>query len=479
MLVLGIHADVWLGLFATSQWVIRAGALLVVPFRRSPEAAKGWLLLFMVAPWPATLVYAVIGRARHPKWRRERVAKLPTVVWEALIDAREALAATVAEPPAQLAPIAALGHAIGRMPVLGANQIELEPVYEEVIAKLAADIDGARDHVHLMFYIFADDHTGDAILSALERAVVRGVTCRLMIDAFGSGASRRAIAKRLAGSGIDLRIILPVRFWGKVSRADMRNHRKIAVIDGRTGWMGSQNIVDAGGEAGTPNRELMVRVTGPIVAELQIVFIGDWFLETETALRDDSLFPSPSTEGGSTAQAVASGPDYPCARIDMLFVALIEAARQRVVLTTPYFIPSEPLLFALRSAGLRGIDVTLIVSAASDSRFIDLAQSSYFEELLEAGITIALCETNFLHAKHVSVDDDIAVIGSSNMDMRSFELNSETTLICYDRAVVEQLRRLEQGYRTGGRVLDRESWGTRGLTNKIAGNLARLVSPLL
>lgn len=478
-MVLGVDGEIWLGLFSASQWVIRAGALVVVPFRRSPEAAKGWLLLFMVAPWPAVFVYAFIGRARHPKWRRERVAKLPAVIGDALIDARSALAATVAKPPAQLVPIAALGHAMGRMPVLGGNAIELEPVYDTVVARLAVDIDAARDHVHLMFYIFADDEAGDAILSALERAAGRGVTCRLMIDAFGSSASRGSIAKRLAGSGVDLRIILPVRFWGKVSRADMRNHRKIAVIDGRTGWMGSQNIVNAAGEASTPNRELMARVTGPVVAELQIVFIGDWYLETEAALRADSLFPAPAMAGGSTAQIVASGPDYPRARIDMLFVALVEAARQRVMLTTPYFIPSEPLLFALRSAALRGIEVTLIVSAASDSRFIDLAQSSYFEELLEAGITIALCETNFLHAKHVSVDDDIAVIGSSNMDMRSFELNSETTLICYDSAVVEHLRRLEQGYRAGGRTLDRDIWAERGWMNKIAGNLARLVSPLL
>ena len=184
------------------------------------------------------------------------------------------------------------------------------------IARLAADIDAASDHVHLMFYIFANDAAGDTILSALERASRRGVTCRLLIDAIGSSGSRRAIARRLKNSQVALEVMLPVRFWGKFGRADMRNHRKIAVIDGCIGWVGSQNIINAQSEATFANRELMARVTGPIVAELQIVFIGDWYLETESALRAAALFPIPRIRhDGGIAQIVASGPDYPRARV--------------------------------------------------------------------------------------------------------------------------------------------------------------------
>jgi cardiolipin synthase len=469
-----------LALLTASQWLVRLGAVVVVPFRRSPEAAKGWLLLFMLAPLPALLLYTFIGRARHPKWRRDRVRKLPAIISDALGDARRTLALAVCEPPAQLAPTAALGRAIGRQPPVAGSVLELEPGYERVISRLADDIDGAGDHVHLMFYIFSDDAAGNSILGALERAALRGVICRLMIDAIGSSGSRRAIARRLKHTSVQLEVMLPVRFWGKFGRADMRNHRKVAVIDGCIGWVGSQNIINAQSEATTANRELMLRVTGPIVAELQIVFIGDWYLETETALRASALFPTPVVKNdGGIAQIVASGPDYPRARVDMLFVSLIESARHRVVLTTPYFIPSEPLLFSLRAAALRGLHVVLIVSAESDSRFIDLAQGSYFEALLEVGVEISECETNFLHAKHMTVDDEIALVGSSNMDMRSFELNSEVTLVSYDREVVRQLHELEAQYLAGSRSLEVHRWKARGFASKVAGNIARLVSPLL
>jgi cardiolipin synthase len=475
-----IPDEVWLWLFGVSGWAVRIGALIVVPFRRSPEAAKGWLLLFLIAPWPAWLLYVFIGRARHPKWRRQRVAKLPAVIADALGDARDVLLAAVCEPPSQLAPTAALGRAIGRQPPVSGSELQLMPVYGQVIEALAADIDAATDHVHLMFYIFSVDSAGEIILGALERASARGVTCRLLIDAFGSSRSRRAIARRLAGTGVELEISLPVGIFGKVGRADMRNHRKIAVIDGLIGWLGSQNIVNARSDANVANRELMARIQGPAVASLQIVFIGDWYLETETALRASTLFPAPRTaRQAGIAQVIASGPDYPLARVDMLFVSLLDAARRQVVLTTPYFVPSEPLLFALRSAGLRGLDVQLILSAASDSRFIDLAQGSYYGVLLEVGVKISQCETNFLHAKHMTVDDDIALIGSSNMDMRSFELNSEVTLVSYDRDIVAQLHALEAQYLAGSRALEARRWRSRSLALKVAGNCARLLSPLL
>jgi cardiolipin synthase len=478
--VLTVPDGLGLALFGASQWAMRIGAVVVVPFRRSPEAAKGWLLLFMLAPWPAFVLYTFIGRARHPKWRRDRVKKLPTIIADALGDARRTLSLAVCQPPPQLVSTAALGQAIGRQPPVAGSTIELEPVYDRVIARLAEDIDNARDHAHLMFYIFSDDAAGKTILGALERASQRGVVCRLMIDAIGSSGSRRAIAKRLAHSDVKLEIMLPVRFWGKFGRADMRNHRKVAVVDGCIGWVGSQNIIDAQSEATVANRELMLRVTGPIVAELQVVFIGDWYLETETALRSATLFPTPAVKkDGGIAQIVASGPDYPRARVDMLFVSLIESARHRVILTTPYFIPSEPLLFALRAAALRGLKVLLIVSAASDSRFIDLAQGSYFDALLEVGAQVSECRTNFLHAKHMTVDDDIALVGSSNMDMRSFELNSEVTLVSYDREVVRQLHDLETQYLAGSHSLLLQTWRARGFAPKVAGNIARLLSPLL
>ncbi len=478
--VMGIPKDDWLTLFWISQWIISIGAFFYVPFRRSPDAANGWLLLFFVAPWPALLIYAFIGRATRPKWRRQRAAALLELVERARSQASHAFPGDDCGLPAQLVATADLGAAIGRLPPVSGNRIELESDYQRMIVRLAADIDAASDHVHLLFYIFADDATGDQILSALARAAARGVACRLLIDAYGSGPWRRAIARRLARSGVVLQLILPFRLLDRATRADMRNHRKIAVIDGRIGWVGSQNIIDPGSDATKPHRELMARVSGPVVAELQIVFMADWYLETEETLDDPALFPANQPiPGGGMAQVAASGPDYPHSRIDMLFIDLIAAAHERVVLTTPYFIPSEPLIFALRSAALRGVSVQVIVSAVTDSRFVFLAQDSYFADLLQVGVRISLCEINFLHAKHASVDDAMALIGSSNLDMRSFELNSEISLITYDCEVVLRLHEIERQYLERSRSLDVVSWGRRNLARKVAGNVARLFSPLL
>lgn len=472
--------SLWSILIGLSQWAIRLGALVYVPFRRSPDAAKGWLLLFFFLPWPALVIYWFIGRARHPKWRRERVKALPDIVRNAMGRAGSSLEKHFYDLPAKLDDTGNLARVIGQFPPVAGNAVELEPDYDRVIARLAGDIDRARHHVHLMFYIFMDDEAGEQILSPLERAAARGVECRLMIDAVGSSTSCRAIAKRLEGSGVELKAILPIGLIGRVSRADLRNHRKIAVIDGTIGWVGSQNVINRDSEAVKPNRELMVRALGPIVTQLQIVFIGDWYLETEQELKAPELFPVPDENAdGAPAQIVAGGPDHPRAGMDMLFAELLQAAQHRIVLTTPYFIPSEGLSLALKAAALRGLAVHLIVSEVNDSRVVDLAQGSYFGELLEAGVRISRCRTNFLHAKHISVDDDVALIGSSNIDIRSFELNSEVAMIIYHPGTARHLHRLEEEYLAGSREIHAEDWRNRSLFVKVAGNIARLFSPLL
>ena len=237
------------------------------------------------------LVYAFIGRATRPRWRRERAASLPDLIERARLCLVAASPAIDRPLPAQLAATADLARSIGRLPPVGGNHVELEPDYQKMIARLVTDIDAAQGHVHLLYYIFANDATGDTILAALERAAARGVACRLLIDAFGSGKWHRAISRRLEGSGVALQLVLPFRLLDQ-ARGDMRNHRKIAVIDGRHGWVGSQNIIDAAGDAERPHRELVARVSGPVVAELQTVFVADWYLETTETLDSPAFFPS-------------------------------------------------------------------------------------------------------------------------------------------------------------------------------------------
>jgi cardiolipin synthase len=223
----------------------------------------------------------------------------------------------------------------------------------------------------------------------------------------------------------------------------------------------------------------MLRVTGPAALELQYIFAADWFLETNEVLDSDQVFPGPEIAGQVPMQALPSGPDFPTQNNQRFIVALIHGARKRVVITTPYFIPDEPLLQALQTAVLRRVDVHLVVSEKEDQFLVALAQKSYYEELLEAGVKIHLYRQNFLHAKHLSVDDAVALIGTSNMDIRSFVLNAELLLVIYDTGVTEQLRAEQERYYANCRLLTLEEWRQRSFGKKLAQHLARMFSPLL
>ena len=259
----------------------------------------------------------------------------------------------------------------------------------------------------------------------------------------------------------------------------MRNHRKIAVIDGCVGYFGSQNIVAPEFVKDCTNEELVARVTGPLVAQLQAVFLMDRYLETEASLQDSDLFPEPRCVGTSPAQVLPSGPTYPNENAHQIMVALMYGARQRIVITTPYFIPDEPFLQAMRAAVQRGLEVHLVVSHRVDQLLVNLAQKSYYDELLDAGVRIHLYEGHFLHAKHLSIDDCVAMIGSSNMDIRSFALNSEVSVLIYDSSVVARLRQVQERYFAKSHLLSREEWDRRPLWAQFAQNIARLADSFL
>ena len=470
----------WAWIFFLSEWAIRLAMLIVVPTRRTPAAAKGWLLLIFFEPWVGLVLYLLIGRARLPRWRREQLAKLPEAM--AKVVGRLANHPNVSHPelgPAQSQAIA-LAENLGGSPILGGNAVEVLVDYDKTIARLVADIDEAKNHVHLLFYIFADDCATAPVIDALGRAAKRGVRCRVLADALGSRLGLRTLRPKLKALGIDVHEMLPISLlpW-RGARVDLRNHRKIAVIDGRLGYTGSQNLVAAEFKEGLAYEDLMVRVTGPVVLELQYIFAADWFLETNEILASERQFPDPEIAGSAPAQALPSGPAFPMQNNQRLFVALVHGARKRVVLTTPYFIPDEPLLQAMQTAALRGVDVHLVASGEGDHWIVSLAEKSYYEELLEAGVQIHLYQKNVLHAKHLSVDDSVAVIGTSNLDIRSFALNAEVMLMVYDSRVTARLVAEQDRYFANSHLLTLVSWQQRSFGAKLLENLARLVSPLL
>jgi cardiolipin synthase len=470
----------WAWIFFLSEWAIRLAMMVVVPLRRTPAAAKGWLLLIFFEPWVGLLLYVLIGRTKLPRWRREQLAKLPQAM--ASVVSRLTNHPNVFHPevgPA-LSQAVALAENLGGSPILGGNAVELLVDYDGTIARLAADIDRANNHVHLQFYIFADDRATAPVIEALGRAVQRGIHCRVLADAVGSRSALRTLRPKLTALRVAVHEMLPVSLlpWKK-ARLDLRNHRKIAVIDGRVGYTGSQNLVSADFKEGISYEELMVRVTGPVVLELQHTFAADWFVETNEVLDGEAEFPGPDIAGTVPAQALPSGPAFPTQNNQRLIVALIHGAGKQVVLTTPYFIPDEPLLQAMQTAVLRGVEVHLVVSEKGDHPVVSLAQESYYEELLEAGVRIHLYRKNFLHAKHLSIDDSMALIGSSNLDIRSFVLNAELMLMIYSPGVTSRLAAEQERYHANSCLLTLATWGERSFGRKLAQNLARLLSPLL
>jgi cardiolipin synthase len=467
-------------IFLLSEWAIRLAMLVVVPFRRTPAAAKGWLLLIFFEPWVGLLLYLLIGRAKLPRRQRQQLAKLPQAMSKVI--ARLTTHPHIFHPevgPA-LSRAVTLAENLGQSPILGGNAVELLTDYDGIIARLVEDIDRAENHVHLLFYIFADDYATAPVLEALGRAVKRGAHCRVLADAIGSRVGLRTLVPKLTALGVAVHGMLPLSLlpWKK-ARVDLRNHRKIAVIDGRVGYTGSQNLVSAEFKKGLAYEELMVRVTGPVVLELQYVFASDWFLETDEVLDGEAEFPGPEIAGSIPAQALPSGPAFPIQNNQRLIVAGIHGAGRQVVLTTPYFIPDEPLLQAMQTAVLRGVEVHLVVSEKGDQPIVSLAQESYYEELLEAGVHIHLYRKNFLHAKHLTIDDAVAVIGTSNLDIRSFALNAELMLMIYDSALVSLLATEQERYYANSRLLTLATWKQRSFGRKLAQNLARLLSPLL
>ena len=456
------------------EWLVRLGALAILPWRRSPAAVRSWLLLIFFLPVPGLLLFLAIGRPRFPEWRRQRFRRLDPF----FTDVGRRL--TAAAPPALTDPgqeIDLLTRTLGRFPAVGGNAVTLIDDYDGVIDRLVADIDGARHHVRLLVYIFADDEAGRRVIDALARAAARGVSTHVLLDPVGSHRWVRGTLKQLEEAGVEARTALPFRLWHGRTRRDMRNHRKLFLIDGAVGYAGSQNIVCRDFRPGVINRELVARAQGPIVAEMEALFIADWFLETETLL--DAAPPIPAVAGDAICQLLPSGADYRLEGFETLLVWQIHRARERAIIVTPYLIPDEDLIGAMRTAVARGVEIDLVVSKVVDQRLVNLAQSSYYEELLGCGVRIHRYRDELLHAKNVSIDGRLGIAGSSNVDIRSFQLNEEVSLLLLDPATIARLEEVQRGYLARSELLDADRWRRRSRLRRMGEAIARMMSPLL
>jgi len=465
---LSSHLDT---LWYWAEWIIRIGALLVVPLGRVPSAARAWLLLIFFLPVPGVVLFLAIGNLGFPAWRRARFRALLPFLQETA-----ALLCAHALPASEQGPVAGLTATLGYMPATGGNTVELIDDYDRVVDHLVQDIDTATHFVHLLVYIFADDEVGQRVAAALGRAAARGVETRVMLDPVGSHHWRRGTLRLLRRHGVQVREALPWRILRGWLRRDMRNHRKLFVIDGRIGYAGSQNLVARDFRPGVVNRELVVRVTGPVVASIAAIVQGDWCLETGEVPTPISV---PQPTGTAQAQLLPSGPDYPHEGFESLLVWQIHQARERVVIVTPYFIPDEDVLGALRTAVARGVGVDIVLSKVADQWLVHLSQCSYYEDLLQAGVRICLYRDFLLHAKNVGIDGRLAIVSSSNVDLRSFQLNQEASLLLYDTDSIARIEEIQRGCIASSDAVDLEAWRRRSILRRLAENVARLFNSLL
>jgi cardiolipin synthase len=476
-------------------WVLFAVALFIVPRNRKPGEATAWLMLIFLLPFLGFLLYLVLGSPKLSKQRRAMQGSMSETLTKMIDTLKQhpdwAHVAAELDPPIpeRYQPIVCLNQRLGTMPAIGGNSVELLPDYQGAIDRIIEEIDRAQKYVHVEYFMFADDSTGGPVIDALIRAQERGVKCRVLIDDLGDFQFKKPVVTRLRAGNVETHLMLPVIIVGKGwTRPDLRNHRKIVVVDGQVGFTGSQNIIDRNYHKGANIKkglyyiELVARVTGPVVAQLDAAFRTDWYSETNVVLTRENapeVALAPVKTGDVVCQVLPSGPGFENDNNLKLFVALFHAARHKITIANPYFVPDESLMVAITSAAQRGVEVTLIVSEIGDQFLVFHAQRSFYEQLLEAGVKIHRYKSPvLLHSKHLSIDDDIAVIGSSNMDMRSFQLDLEVTLICYDKGVVTDMQAVFADYLSHSAPLRLNEWETRPTRTKFFDNLARLTSSL-
>lgn len=482
-----------------ADFIIRIGLSLRVIMRKRPYGVSlAWLVVILLVPFFGGFVYLLFGENRLPEKRmaRAKAAYEMHTSWLQNLSSRPPLS-WEENNPAYISLHRQAKTLVG-LPAMAGNKLTLISSPEKILGSITRAIDNAQSTCHLQFYIWEAGGRVDDVIAALCRAVKRGVICRILIDSFGSrDFAKSSVAQDMKKAGIKIQESLPAGIISAFfSRIDIRNHRKIVVIDGKIAYTGSQNMVDPDVfkiSAGVGNWiDTMVKVEGPVVETLAGTFLSDWYLETNvgyfgsdslqtdvTTIRRLSDLHSRPAAGESDVQLVPSGPGGVPEAIHSLLLTTIYAARSELIMTTPYFIPDEPLLAALIAAAQRGVEVKIIVPEKNDSRLVHYASRARYEELAQSGVKIFLFSGGLLHSKTITVDRSFSLFGSVNLDMRSFWLNFETTMVIYCKTFTNTLLQLQKGYLENSSELDLELFSERNHFEKFKENVMLLIAPLL
>jgi len=463
-------------------------SLRVIMRKKAASVSLAWLIVILLLPFLGAIIYLMFGENRLGEKRAQRAAaSVPLILqWADALKQRSFTDWHTRNPECE--PIhRQIDNAI-KIPTMPGNQLQLIQHSDAFFRCLINDIDQATATCFLEFYIWQNGGAVDLVQDALIRATQRGVECKVLLDSLGSKEYLHSPQCRaLRKAGIEVIECLPAGLLRALFiRIDLRNHRKIISIDGCIGYTGSQNLVDPKffkQDQGVGEWiDIMVRIKGPVVEILTASFLYDWSLESNEGLNTlNQKYSSPplAHAGNIPVQLAPSGPGFASDTIHNLLLTTIYAARSEIVLTTPYFVPDNAILMALKSAAQRGVSVTLIVPEKNDSRLVHYASRARYGELATAGVQIMVFSGGLLHAKTITVDKDFCLIGSVNLDMRSFWLNFELTMFIYDADFTAIVHDIQRSYLKSSSPLNEKIFQKRSFKERLVENISLLVGPLL
>jgi len=468
--------------------LVQIMVIVRVLLRPNREAASrvAWIVVILAVPFLGVLAYLLLGETSIGRKRTERmhevISQLPDVNHVARADA----ANLHDDVPLHYVHLFQAGRTVNGFDPVEGNRAQLMADSNSAIDSMVADIDAAKEHVHVLFYIWLSDNNGTKVVEALKRAAARGVTCRAMADGLGSRVIIKSDYWRdMKSAGVNLATALPIGnplLRPLKGRIDLRNHRKITIIDNKITYCGSQNCADPEFRVKpkyAPWVDALIRFEGPIVRQNQYLFASDWQASTGEDI-GHLLMEEIEPHGlGFPAQVIGTGPTVRNSAMPEMFETLIFGARNKLVISTPYYVPNAPMQAALCASARRGVDTTIIFPANNDSWIVGAASRSYYYDLLEAGVRIYEYVGGLLHTKSLTMDGEVTLIGSANMDRRSFELNYENNILFYNKELTADVLERQESYIAKSGIVTTEMVAGWSWKRRLWNNTISMLGPVL
>jgi len=461
-------------------------AVMIILEKRSPFKTAAWVLALILLPVFGVVFYLFFGQEYRKKklFSRKEIKSLNQYRKLSITQLRQFEHIYQNLPPEIMAKESIIRLLLKNSNALltSGNRLKILNDGEETFRSIFKAIESAKHHVHLEYYILEDDKIGNRLKNLLIRKSLEGVEVRIIIDDVGSWGLSNKFIRELRNNGVEIYPFMEVRFPRLTSRVNYRNHRKIAIVDGKIGFLGGINFADRyleGIKGIGPWRDTHLRIEGDAVKCLQIVFSSDWYIVIHENLNGELYFPVLPKREGVPVQISASGPDSDWDSIGQAFFSMIAGAKSKVYIVTPYLMPPREIVYALKTAAMRSVDVRILIPHKSDSRIPKWSSFSYVGDLLEAGVHIYFYQAGFIHSKYIVVDSVLSTIGTTNLDFRSLETNFEVNAFVYDKAFSIRLEKLFKLDLQNSMEVKIEEWKRRKWNHKVRESLAHLVSPLL